>query len=184
MESETIRSHLIEIWRELEKLQWISSSGVSMRPLIAEGMQVGLQFCKFDRIRIGHIIAFKKGNDMIVHRVIGFWNQQERLFAIEKGDNNPHCTMIPASMVLGRVTMIKYGNKIIHLKNPFWRLIDLLFVLYGWLFIGLFLSLYLIKIKLFGTQKTVWSQTIYKTLMEFFLFLPRNVVRIFKKFKS
>ena len=183
MENDVIKENLIEIWRELEKTQWISSSGVSMRPLIAEGMEVALQFSKFDRIQLGHIIAFKKGKDMIVHRVIGFWSRHHDQYVIEKGDNNPHCTLIPSSWVLGRVTMIRYGQKVINLKNPLWRLIDFLFVLYGWIFTGLFGSLYSIKKLIFGSQKTQWSQGVYKILMEIFLFLPRNVVRLLKKFK-
>jgi len=184
MEIDTIKENLYDIWKDLEKLQWIQSIGDSMRPLIGNGSSLALQFCKSEKIKLGHIIAFRRGKDTVVHRVIGFWNKDSQVHFIEKGDNNPHCLLVPQEALLGRIVAIKHGNKILSLKNPFWRILDFLFVIYGWLFTGLFWILYQIKIVLFGREKKPWSQWIYRFLMELFLFIPRNLARLLKRIKS
>lgn len=183
MDIEIIKENLIDIWKDFEKIQWIQSTGTSMLPLIGNGTNLALQFCKPEKIRLGHIIAFKKAKDIIVHRVIGFWNKGSQIFFIEKGDNNPHCTLVDQNDLLGRVISMKYGTKTISFKNPVLRLLDFLFVLYGWIFTGLFWILYKIKVILFGRQKSVWSQRLYRFLMEVLLFVPRNIARLLKWFK-
>jgi hypothetical protein len=183
MEIDAIKENLYEIWKDLEKTQWIQSIGQSMRPLIVDGSSLALQFCKPDKIKLGHIIAFRRNKDTVVHRVIGFWNQGTQSYFIERGDNNPHCLLIEQESLLGRVIAIKYKNRTLSLKSPLWRLLDFFFVIYGWFFTGLFWVLYKLKVILFGREKTAWSQWTYRFLMESLLFIPRNLARLLKRVK-
>jgi len=184
MDNDLIKENLIQIWIELGKTQWIQSIGNSMRPLIIEGSSLALEFCKSDKIKLGHIIAFRNNKDTVVHRVIGFWNRAEKVYFVEKGDNNPYFTLVEQSALLGRVVSMKTGNKTVNFKSPLWRCLDLIFVVYGWFFTGLFWALYKIKVMLFGREKKAWTQWTYKFLMEFFLFIPRNIVRLIKRIKK
>ncbi|MDP3981244.1 MAG: hypothetical protein Q8Q33_07530, partial [Chlamydiota bacterium] len=81
-----------------------------------------------------------------------------------------------------KVIALRTKNKDFSIQGPLWRVLDYLFVLYGWCFAYLFLFLYRIKCIFFGKEKTSLSQKIYRLLMEILLCIPRMIARIIKKF--
>jgi len=61
----------------------------SMRPLLDEGSN-GIRIVpnSEDEIKIGDIISYQAGNNLIVHRVIKKGFDEEGIYFITKGDNN------------------------------------------------------------------------------------------------
>ncbi|MBI1883722.1 MAG: signal peptidase I [Chlamydiae bacterium] len=184
MHTDIIKENLIQIWKDLEKTQWISCSGSSMKPLITDRTELLLQFCKPDKIHLGHIIAFRNENEMIVHRILGFSKKANKLYFIEKGDNNPLPNLIPQESLIGRIVALKKGSRILSLRNPLWRILDFLYVIFNASFIIFFKIFYKIKILAFGKEKKAWTQNIYLLLKSFFLFIPENISRLIKRFSK
>lgn len=183
MDQEIIKNNLVEIWKDLGKVQWIQTTGNSMQPLIYEGMEVAVKFCYPKQISIGDIIAFERGKDTVVHRVIGRSKVDKIKVLIEKGDNNPNLGRLPEFNIMGKVIALKTKDKTIDITGHFWKILGYLFVIYGWCFTGIFLFLFQIKRLLFGKEKKPWSQKVYRVLMETLLFLPRFITRILKRLK-
>lgn len=67
-------------------------SGYSMYPIICEGDEITIEFCKFEQIRNDDIIAFYFNNSehFIVHRVVDIQYINGQKVFITKGDNNNH----------------------------------------------------------------------------------------------
>ena len=181
MDPDKVKSNLVDIWKNMGKIQWIHTSGTSMQPLIYEGMEVAVKFCHPKEISIGDIIAFERGKDTVVHRVIGKTKVDKIPVLIEKGDNNPTLDRLPEFDIMGKVIAIRNKHKTTYLKGPFWKVLNWLFVLYSWCFGFVFTFLYRIKCLLFGKEKKNWTQKVYKFLAEAILFIPRLIARILKK---
>lgn len=101
---ELIINNLISIWREKEITKSLPSCGKSMYPLIKQGDSVYIRFMKPEDCRVGDIVAFKRDNATIVHRIIkkignGF---------IEKGDFQLRGNFIQSGQIFGRVEI--HGN--------------------------------------------------------------------------
>ena len=72
-----------------------------MYPLIKDGDNLYIKFCKPNSIRVGDIVAFRRGKSTIVHRLIkktggGF---------LEKGDLQLRAELIKTERIMGKVVM-------------------------------------------------------------------------------
>jgi hypothetical protein len=65
------------------------ASSESMIPLFDDGANgVGIKPNSEDELRVGDVITFRQGDDLIVHRIIEKGIDNEGYFFITKGDNN------------------------------------------------------------------------------------------------
>lgn len=133
-----IKEHVLEIWKEVEKTMWIENPDSTMEPWMKKGAQIALQFCKQDGIRIGHVIALQRNRgqsseEIQIRRVLGFTNQGSSLFFFEKSDAFSGIHKTSQDLLLGRIVGMKKQGKEIPFKKPLKRILDLIFVVYGWL---------------------------------------------------
>ncbi len=72
-------------------LRWANfSSTGSMLPVIGQGSHAMQIIPKFpEEIRVGDIVSFRLDDAVIIHRVIGTGIDEEGLYFVTKGDNNP-----------------------------------------------------------------------------------------------
>lgn len=96
-----------------------ATRGVSMLPFLHEGDRVRVAAVDPAALRLGDLVAFWRGGELIVHRFAGwagpgaFW---------EKGDNVRRWTRVPAEHLLGRVTEVARDGRWRALDRPAERL--------------------------------------------------------------
>jgi hypothetical protein len=77
--------------------------GVSMLPLLREGMVLELRRFERPGARIGDVIVFPQDGNLVAHRIVGFGTRHIRT----SGDNRPGTVEeVPADAVLGSVTAV------------------------------------------------------------------------------
>lgn len=81
--------------------------GVSMRPMLKEGRDVVVILPKSGRLRFPDVALYKRGNDYVLHRVIGL---TENGYVI-RGDNCLGEEQVPEEQVFGVLTEFFRGNK-------------------------------------------------------------------------
>jgi len=89
----------------------------SMQPLMSIGDQVIAEITPSDEIEQGDIVVIRRNHDYLTHRII---NQKHNTW-VTKGDNNvlPD-PKISQDKLIGRVTIIKKGNRSINLQSQQW----------------------------------------------------------------
>lgn len=99
---------LISIWQESEVVKSIPAHGRSMYPLIKHGDTLDIKFCGPESIRIGDIVAFRRGETTIVHRII----KKTDTGFLEKGDLQLRAQPVKLERIMGKVVMNFAGAKI------------------------------------------------------------------------
>lgn len=97
-------NNLINIWQEKEVTKILPSEGKSMYPLIKQGDNISIKFTKPENVKIGDIVAFRRANITIVHRLI----KKEGNQFVEKGDFQMKGSLIDSSMIFGKAGMQNY----------------------------------------------------------------------------
>ena len=92
---------LISIWQENGVAKSLPVRGRSMYPLIKDGDNLYIKFCKPNSIRVGDIVAFRRGKATIVHRLI---RELDSGF-LEKGDLQLCAEFIEPEKIMGKVEM-------------------------------------------------------------------------------
>lgn len=98
---EKLVNNIISIWQEKEKTKYIPAEGISMYPLIKDGDSIPVNFIKADKVKVGDIVAFRRGNTTIVHRLI----KRDGTEFIEKGDFQVKGTSITHAEIFGIVKL-------------------------------------------------------------------------------
>lgn len=93
-----IINNLINIYQEKAITKQLPAEGRSMYPLIKQGDNIPIKFIKPENAEVGDIIAFRRDNATIVHRLI---KKTDSGF-IEKGDNQIRGQFINANAIFGR----------------------------------------------------------------------------------
>ena len=112
----------ISLWGKAGKLTVLPVHGYSMAPLFQEGDQILLEYSPL-RVRIGDILVFRQGDQMVVHRVLRILrNSSSTSIWIAKGDNNL-CIDPPVNpeQVVGRVVIIWRSGCAKQLDRLSWR---------------------------------------------------------------
>ena len=108
--------------------------GNSMRPTLTEGMQILVEKIESKDVKLADIILYRRGNSMVVHRVIRILQKDSRRVFITKADAHSYHVdpvPIPQDDLIGRVQSAfhKEGpQKNVLVKN---RLIGKLYVIIG-----------------------------------------------------
>jgi signal peptidase I len=116
-----------ELWLEFytkKGLAWLAVRTGSMVPLIRPGDSVLISKAAADQIRPGDVVIFRRGEDMIVHRVLKKLHNDESLRFLEKGDNSGVCRTFGTEDVIGKAIMVKGRSKIFYLVSPVGRSIS------------------------------------------------------------
>lgn len=118
--AETIES-MLDLWGETGRMQWLAVSGRSMLPLIRDGDHVLVEF----RPRVlgpGDVIVFRRGEQLVAHRVIRLMGEGGQSVVAAKGDNvaafDPPC---PLQDVIGRVHASRGRGRERQLDVRVWR---------------------------------------------------------------
>ena len=99
----SIADTVFDLWQENDKESQLKLSGHSMTPVIKNGDWLTLKHNKND-IKVGSIIAYRREQKIIVHRVIKMQAQS----LITKGDFNYHLDeAVDIKNVIGKVIAIK-----------------------------------------------------------------------------
>ncbi|KPJ66688.1 MAG: hypothetical protein AMJ43_07355 [Coxiella sp. DG_40] len=89
-----------------------------MYPLIEVGDVVRVSRAEPSRVRIGDVVAFHNGQNVVIHRIIGkSWLKQQLIFC-HRGDAGAASGKIPAKNLIGRVSVVKKKGKEISLDAP------------------------------------------------------------------
>jgi len=99
----------------------------SMRPFLRPGDWVVAGEVAEDSLRIGELVLFARGSDIVVHRYVGRVRREGRVLFLTKGDGRFFFDPAwPASMLVGRVLEVHKGGRIIRLRVRSWRVFNYL----------------------------------------------------------
>ena len=101
MEGKELKDEILELWRGSERLSRMRHS--------------------LPNPRIGDLILFSNSDGLVAHRVIGRRRKGGKALVLEKGDKSSQASLIPTSIIQGKVIRIFKPKKIIHLESPFPR---------------------------------------------------------------
>lgn len=111
---------------------WLTVSGRSMVPLIRTKDWVLVSKAAEGQIGLGDIVAFRRANMLVVHRVLKKSLTAKGVYFLEKGDNLEKCRLVDADRIIGKVTVVKRNGKMLNLTTPLNRPIRL--VLSTWFY--------------------------------------------------
>jgi signal peptidase I len=105
----------------------IPLSGHCMKPLLSENDLVTIQPMKAENIKCGDVAVFQIHGELKAHRFLRFKIIDENTYLITKGDRRLHCdSPVPSENLLGKITQVKKGNKIVDYRSPKWDKINYL----------------------------------------------------------
>ena len=108
---ELARIAVLETWRRDGAEAWIEATGRSMLPLIRPGDRLLVGFGE-QEARLGDVIIFRHGGQVVAHRVVGGRRRDGVRRLIAKGDNEPLATEdVAPSELLGVVRAIDRGSR-------------------------------------------------------------------------
>lgn len=97
----------------------------SMRPFLRPGDWVVAEKVGEDSLRMGDIVLFVRGSDLVVHRYLGTVRREGRVLLLTKGDGrfffDPPW---PASRLVGRVLEVHKGRRVLRLRGLPWRTLN------------------------------------------------------------
>jgi signal peptidase I len=92
---------------------WLSVITGSMAPLIRPGDRVLVTSKDIEKIGIGDIVAFRRDDNIIVHRILHRKKNGMSIDFLEKGDATYFSRFISANDIIGKVTAQKSGSEIL-----------------------------------------------------------------------
>lgn len=110
------RNSLLNIANDLlkeGKQLMIEARGYSMYPTIKPGETVYIKACNIEEdVAPGNIIAWKNGNDIILHRVVSIYGSDHNTFFITRGDGSlNNDSPIKFNQIVGKAIRIDSGGK-------------------------------------------------------------------------
>ncbi|MCI0454042.1 MAG: signal peptidase I [Candidatus Dadabacteria bacterium] len=111
---------VLDLWQEIGKETQLKLSGMSMLPFIKNGDSVVVRHTR-EGIGVGSIVAFRKEQEIIIHRVIRMENKNGKTAILTKGDFNVKAdNAFDEDYLVGRVIGINKGGRQINLDTYFW----------------------------------------------------------------
>jgi signal peptidase I len=122
--TDSLASQIFDIWKDTKHNSTVQVSGSSMHPLIEDGDSVVVTHTH-QELKPGEIVAFRKGQRIVVHRVLRCYQLGDETIYVTRGDHNRHIDpRVHEQAIVGRVAVIvRKNNKRIDLETPLWRLI-------------------------------------------------------------
>lgn len=105
-----------------------------MSPMIKDGDEISLIRVTADAVRFSDIIACRKKDGLMTHRLLVRKKKSGKGFIVTKGDNCSNCDeALEETAVWGKVIGIKRGDKITDLEKPSWRTVSFMTALFSFL---------------------------------------------------
>jgi hypothetical protein len=105
------RRALFEDDRRRGASRWIEAGGASMRPLIAPGTWMLVDFAARPSAN-GQIVLVPLGDVIVAHRVVATTRRETGTFVVTKGDAEPYCDApVSAADVIGVVRALRRGRR-------------------------------------------------------------------------
>jgi signal peptidase I len=125
---------IITLWSDLhhhkQKL-WLPVLSGSMTPLLLIGDMVLVESISPENIKLGDIIVFKDFDKLVVHRVIQKYKDGSKSF-LQKGDNARIAEIVMSENIIGRVTAVQKGTKVISLNFWVWKMYNYILTFISW----------------------------------------------------
>ena len=116
---DSITNTIFEIWQQADKETQLQISGNSMNPMIKNGDWLVLKHNSND-IKIGSIIAYRREQKIIVHRVIKIDHNS----LITKGDFNFHVDpVVDVKNIIGKVIAVKNRKRLFRIDTIYWNIV-------------------------------------------------------------
>lgn len=112
-----------DAFRDPGKRSAMRTRGVSMRPFLRERDEIVITARPPEAIAVGELIAFRSGDMLLAHRVVGRIGEGGAIQFYEKGDNNMYLTAVEASRVLGVVVEVVTEARRIDLRRARFRVL-------------------------------------------------------------
>ncbi|MBN1349457.1 signal peptidase I [candidate division KSB1 bacterium] len=127
------------------------SRGASMSPLIRSGDILTIQAADVTTLNVGDVALYRNERGLLIaHRVVGKRTQDRDMALLIRGDAPGYPDeIIQASQILGQVTKVQRGEKIIKLGQRRWHKVSILWARF------LSLSYMLFRLARRMTKKTV-----------------------------
>jgi len=125
---------LSEMWVEVLERKgrmWGEVYSGSMRPLIRVQDRVLVCQVELERVRVGDIVLFWSGRQLVAHRVLLRWRNRGAWVLLQKGDFNLGAAIVQADSVLGRVEAVKRDDRVVDLLAGGSRWVQVALALYG-----------------------------------------------------
>ena len=133
-----IRQDYLHSIRQSGKRIVLNTVGASMAPLIRPGARVEIECVPISDIRIGDIILFERSGGLVLHRVIQKSRGASGIVFTEKGDFQVVGSRVREEFVLGRVTQIQNGERVIDPTSRKGRMLGRLITVASLVELGLF----------------------------------------------
>jgi hypothetical protein len=158
------RSIANELWYDFFNKKgkgWLPVLTDSMVPLIRPGDQVLISFNGGEQINFGDILLFKRNGELIVHRVLRKCQREKGVYFLEQGDARHTSGLVGAINAIGRVDLVKRGNKIMDLTSPLSRITSVALTAWIALSSSAFRSFKPSKSRIMKTAKRVLSRLLF-----------------------
>jgi signal peptidase I len=153
---------VMEIWKQTDRDLGLKIYGNSMRPLINPGDHISLRLIDFVLLKMGDIIAFREGDNLVVHRFIKKKMVNGKWLFCQKGDNLWGWSWIQEDRILGKVESIQRPGRTLNLASWRWHCINhmLGFAYFAW--IAGYEKAQALKVLIFGPRPTRFLSRIGK----------------------
>jgi signal peptidase I len=91
----------------------IEARGYSMYPTIKQGNTVYIEaYSKLEEVLVGDVIAWKKGSNIILHRVINIYGSGNNTFFETRGDGSLNTDPpLTYDKILGKAVLVETGKR-------------------------------------------------------------------------
>lgn len=131
--NENLIDAVLDLYQQENQRIWWQFVSNSMSPYIKEGDVVLVQHAS-RRFRVGDVVVFKRGEELVAHRVISVRGRGKDTIYSTKGDNlRSFDAPVPQSSVLGVVICIRKDGKSIHLEKPHIKFLNFVLAKFSYL---------------------------------------------------
>jgi hypothetical protein len=105
-----------DLWRVLNRrlgtgeTVWLTMLSGSMLPVLPVGARVAVQAVDGSYCRVGDIVAFRRGDRLIAHRLVFGWGGQPAGWFLERGDGVSPLRFLRPGDVLGRIVAVREAD--------------------------------------------------------------------------
>jgi|GEM_PF-1466747 len=171
-----INDLLVELF-EKEGKGWFRVVSGSMTPLIEVNDRVLVRKENIKQIGVGDIILFKEQGVLVVHRVLGKFCENGRLYFLQRGDCGGSVGRIAAENVMGKVVAVEKKGRVLRLQG--WKkIVNTLLGINNYASYHLGVRVDAIKATLRDKPGFQCLRLSYRILKKPFIFLNRGIVRL------
>ncbi len=105
-------AQVVDLWKRTSRELVTRFTGTSMHPTIASSSEVILR-CG-SSVNAGDIIAYCRGEQLIVHRVVAMSHRREWLIARGDASVVPDPLLIPSRAVVGTIVAVEQNGSLVH----------------------------------------------------------------------